>query len=170
MSDNRKSISELHNDIRNLKLELDAVFNNFTNLVNTLELRVGEVINNNQIMLPDKDNNHATRESNIKTTLKTARATMHDLAQPLTILIGRCELLEMLAHKDPVIKRHVESMLSNAKKVEKIVKKVQSLNSKIARQCDEKDSMEVVEKIGNSKISETKQLKTELYSKYVNDR
>ncbi len=102
------------------------------------------------------------REAQIKASLEMARAAMHELAQPLTVLIGRCELIDMLDEKNPKIKKHIDSILSNAKKVGDIVCKIQEINKQMTKQYIETDRVaENLEKSLDSSIYETPALSVE---------
>lgn len=134
-TDNR--MFEIQNEIQKLKLELHETFGNYSNLVTNLELKVDNVMKENQITLKFNNEVNDKIKNDIKSTLKIARAMVHDLSQPLTVLIGRCELLGMLAKQNPEIKNHIDSMLSSAAKINTIIRKIQTLNHQMSKQYDE---------------------------------
>ena len=141
VNNKKKGIRELNAEIDRLKSELDKTYNSLKGMVSGLAVKFEEVMQDNQPVLMESDQPESKREDLFKATLEMAKEASHELAQPLTILIGRCELLNMLVGKNPEIAKHIDSILSSANRVGEIVRKIQSINKKILAQCAETSSI-----------------------------
>lgn len=141
VNNKKKGIRELNSEIDRLKSELDKTYNSLKEMVSELAVKFEEVMQDNQPVLMESDRPESKREDLFKATLEMAKEASHELAQPLTILIGRCELLNMLVGKNPEIAKHIDSILSSANRVGEIVRKIQSINKKILAQCAETSSI-----------------------------
>lgn len=141
VNNKKRGIRELNSEIDRLKSELDKTYNSLKEMISELAVKFEEVMQDNQPVLMDSDRPESKRADLFKDTLEMAKAASHELAQPLTILIGRCELLNMLVGKNPEIAKHINSILSSANRVGEIVRKIQSINKKIIAQCTETSSI-----------------------------
>lgn len=141
MTVEEKQICELQAEIGRLKSELNNTNNYIIEIVSKLEDKFEELMHGNQPKLIRKQLSQSARKAHLQATLEIVRAASHELAQPLTVLIGRCELLYILADKNPEIKRHINSILSSAEKIDKIVRKIQSINKQMAEQYAENSTV-----------------------------
>ncbi|MFC1728910.1 hypothetical protein ACFL6I_01120 [candidate division KSB1 bacterium] len=146
MSNGKNKILELKNEFCRFKEEFDETINSHTTVLRNLEASMEEEIRGNQIKLNFNNTLAAKKrckpslpgeKKNIQSTVEMAEATVHELLQPLAVLIRCCELLGMLADQSPEIKTHIDSILSNANKINGIIEKIQSINKQMTEQCDE---------------------------------
>jgi len=136
-----RQICELQAEIGRLKSELNSTNNYITEIVSKLKDKFEVLMHSNQSELIKKQLSQSTIKVPLQATLEMARKASHELAQPLTVLIGRCELLYILADKNPEIKRHINSILSSAEKIDGIVRKIQSINKQMAEQYAENSAV-----------------------------
>ena len=61
--------------------------------------------------------------------METTRLVAHDLAQPLTIMMGRCELLEMQLKNEPELIRHVDPILACARNMNELIQKLRNIKT-----------------------------------------
>ena len=78
-------------------------------------------------------------EDNLLEVLETIREIKHEMAQPLTVLIGRCELLNVFCDQNFKMKVHIKSILQNATRISEIAKKLQLLDKQIMNQYSKND-------------------------------
>ncbi len=66
-------------------------------------------------------------EERLKVLLQMAGATAHELNQPLMILLGRIQLLEMDREKPDLVLKHVKKIEDIGNRISDIVKKIQNI-------------------------------------------
>lgn len=141
MNIKEKRISELRVEIDRIKTALDETNRSIIAMVCKLEAKVERIMDKNQIIPINNNRSYSKRESQLKDILETVSVQAHDLVQPLTVLIGRCELMDIFCKKHPEIKKNIDSMLLSAKKVEEIIHKIQSLNKQMLELYAEANNM-----------------------------
>lgn len=147
----RNRICVLLHEIERLKSELNETYGYIIGLISELEDKLRQVIpDNKQLLLINEQDAKLPGEERLKNVIKMARAAVHELAQPLTVLIGRCELLNTLTNKHPEIARHVNSILSCAKKINEIICKIQEINKRMVEQCAGTSTMTDIEQSSDS--------------------
>jgi len=80
-------------------------------------------------LLPKEKKEQLIREAYLKATIEMAGAAAHELAQPLTVLMMRCEILKSYTDGNPAIKENIKLLLSSVEKIGNIVHKIQSINT-----------------------------------------
>ncbi|THB72848.1 MAG: diguanylate cyclase [Desulfobacteraceae bacterium] len=75
----------------------------------------------------------AIEEERLKVLLQMAGATAHELNQPLMILLGNIELLEMCKDDPEKFKAHISNINEAGKRISSIIKKIQRVKSVIKK-------------------------------------
>ena len=152
----KNRICVLLDEIERLKSELNKTYGYVIELVSELEDKLKQIIQEDkQLLLINEKNAKIAGEERLKNTLKMERAAVHELSQPLTVLIGRCELLDALVNKHPEIAKHVNSILSCAKRISEIVRKIQGINKQMMEQCAGTSAITDIEQSSDSRPPES---------------
>jgi signal transduction histidine kinase len=134
MIEKEKQVNGLHLEIGTLKSRLNESHNGVLRMINELETKVENMVKENDVS-PVKETK-SERIEQFKDILEMARHTVHELAQPLTVLMGRCEFLEMLPEENPKVKKHIDSILVSAKRIESLINRIREINKTMAEYCD----------------------------------
>ncbi|MFC1728911.1 histidine kinase dimerization/phospho-acceptor domain-containing protein [candidate division KSB1 bacterium] len=131
MKKEKEQIETLKLENQKLKSELDETYRAILELTNELEKKSEKLIRaNRQIKAQQKQ---LLGEEKLKAVLEMARAIAHEIAQPLSVMSGRCELLSRIDNLAPEATKHVNSILLNVKKMIDIIHKIQSISKYITK-------------------------------------
>lgn len=127
-------LPELKVEIGNVKSQLNQMFNHLANLLDEFDEH------NNKLTEPGKlikdHQSQAQLITNLKTNLKLACSAIHDITQPLTVLIGRCELLGKVDNLQPEIIKQIKPILSSAEKIGEMINKIRFINGGLIEQLE----------------------------------
>jgi len=77
--------------------------------------------------LLEQQNKRKPDENNKKGLIKLARKLIHDIAQPLTVVLGRSELLYRLVSDDKNFIKHIDAILINTRRLNELIGKIHSI-------------------------------------------
>jgi len=131
----KESRDNLKSEIQKLKSELSETYGGIVEFTIELEKKNDELLKANQKIKEQQEK--LLEEEKLKTILEMAGATAHEIAQPLSVVSERCELVSMINNLDPDVKYHIDSILVNVKKIINIIHKIQSINRDVTKPYDQ---------------------------------
>jgi signal transduction histidine kinase len=108
-----------------LKIELQETQSSLQELTYELNCKCDELVMAQKQI--DNQKLQQNDEYKFNESLKLTRDAVHELAQPLTVLLGRCELLEQYHELQPVVSTNVKHIYSSARKIEEIIGKMREI-------------------------------------------
>ena len=132
MNDQKKQIYELKTENNRLKSEINEANLNNVELTNKLKEKSEKLIQANQLI--KKQQAQLIGEERLKATSELVREAIHELTQPLTVIVGCCELLSMFDGLDPKMAKYINSIFSSSKKLSEVVHKIQAIIKSAVRE------------------------------------
>ncbi len=136
MNGNNKDTNNIEEKNETYKIETSDNYNGIIELTNELQKRIENLISVSR-QIKELHSNSKNKKERFEHTIDEYKKMIHELAQPLAVIIGRCELLSMSGNIKPEIKNNLNQIMSSANKLSVIVRKIQSLNKSVIQQFDE---------------------------------
>lgn len=136
MSNNENNREEIKEKNIDLKLEINETYHGLVRLTNQLQKKIEKLLDFDK-QIEKQHENSLTKKESLQNTLNMSRKIAHELAQPLSVIVGRCELLSMSNDLSPEAKKNINQILVSANKLSQAVGRMQSINKSFIKQLNE---------------------------------